>query len=184
LIERCHNKSWGAVKLEAIVWQQIEGILNNPELIITEIEKRRQDADQLGVIEAELRQTERQLKALDRDQEQLLQWALKGFPEKTVVTENKRINEKRTNLQAQKVELETQVKVSQEAVISVPKLGRFVELIKHKISTLDYGSKRQALDMLGIKVWLDGQNIEITGFLDAAEDVTVTTHSQLVFRIA
>jgi len=60
----CQNKSWGADKLEALVWQQIEGVLDNPELIITEIEKQRQDANQLGVLEAELQQVERQLNKL------------------------------------------------------------------------------------------------------------------------
>ena len=30
------------------------------------------------------------LKALGKEQQQLLQWALKGFPEQTVVSENKR----------------------------------------------------------------------------------------------
>jgi hypothetical protein len=31
---------------------------------------------------------------------------------------------------------------------------------------LDYDGKRLALDMLGITVWLDGENVEVTGTLD------------------
>jgi site-specific DNA recombinase len=182
-IKRCHNKSWGAAKLETLVWQQIEGILKDPALILKEIDKQRQDANQLGILETELHQIERQLRTLSREQEQLLQWALKGFPEETVVSENKRINQKRTILQTQKVELETQIKASQEAVVSLPRLERLVELMQHKISTLDYESKRQALDMLGITVWLDGHTVEITGFIDMSDDVIVTTHPQSLFRI-
>jgi len=175
--DRCTNKSWRADKLEALVWQQIERVLGNPELIITEIEKQRQGADQLGVLGAELQQVKHQLKMLDHDQEQLLQWALKGFPEETVVTENKRINEKRITLQAQKVELEAQIKVSQEASISLPKLERFIKLMQEKLNTLDFETKRMALEMLGIKVWLDGDSVEITGTLPVAEDAIVTTQS-------
>jgi hypothetical protein len=134
-------------------------------------------------LETELHQIERQLRTLSREQEQLLQWALKGFPEETVVSENKRINQKRTILQTQKVELETQIKASQEAVVSLPRLERLVELMQHKISTLDYESKRQALDMLGITVWLDGHTVEITGFIDMSDDVIVTTHPQLHSKI-
>ncbi|MFC2060341.1 hypothetical protein ACFLTZ_04530 [Chloroflexota bacterium] len=52
---------------------------------------------------------EKQLRALDREQKQLLQWALKGFPEDTVVAENKRINESRSSLQSREVALETQI---------------------------------------------------------------------------
>ena len=115
------------------------------------------------------------MKALGRDQEQLLQWALKGFPEETVVAENKRINAKMTSLGAQKAELETQITASREATVSLPKLEQFVELMRQKLRTLDYETKRLALDMLNIKVWIDYYNVEITGVLPIADyDVIVT----------
>jgi len=176
-VHRCHNKGWSANLLEQLIWEQVEHVLDKPELIVSEIEKHQQESNQIGVSEAELRQLERQLKALDREQEQLLQWALKGFPEQTIVNENKRINQKRSILQAQKAELEKQVKASQEAVISLPKLGRFVELVREKLSTLDFETKRMALDMLGIKVWLDGYDIEITGTIPILEGAIVTAQS-------
>jgi site-specific DNA recombinase len=74
-VNRCGNKSWQADKLEALVWKQIEHVLNNPELIITEIEKQRQGTNQLSVLGDELKQVERQLKALARG-------PLKDFPRK------------------------------------------------------------------------------------------------------
>lgn len=176
-VNRCYNKSWNANKLEALVWAQIERVLNNPELIITQIEKQREDANEPGVLESELQQIERHLKTLDRDQEQLLQWALKGFPEQTVVAENKRINEKKTSLELQKAELGTQIKASREAAVSLPKLERFVELMQQKLSTQDYETKRLALEMLNIKVWIDGHNVEITGVLPVTDDAIVTMQS-------
>ena len=162
----CRNKSWSAETLEGLVWEQIELLLKKPELIITEIEKHRQDASQLDVLEAELQQVERQLKALDRDQEHLLQWALKGFPEETVIAENKKINGRREILKGQKAELETRIRASEDAAVSLPELEQFVELMQDKISTSDFEGKRLALDMLGIKIWLDNQSVEITGLID------------------
>ena len=176
-VNRCTNKSWKADDIEALVWAQIERVLDKPELIISEIEKQRQDTNQLGVLEAELQQVERQLRALDHDQEQLLQWALKGFPEDTVAAENKKTNAKRESLKTRKTELEAQIKAGQEAALNLPKLERFVELLRQKLTTLDYETKRMALDMLGIKVWLDGQSVEITGVIPIMDDVIVTTHS-------
>jgi uncharacterized protein YacL (UPF0231 family) len=163
--------------LESLVWSQIQRVLDNPQLIIAEIDKQRQDANQLGVLEDELQQVERHLKALDREQEQLLQWAIKGFPEETVLAENKKINAKRESLKAQKAELETKIKASQEAAISLPKLDRFVEILQQKLATLDFETKRMALDMLNIKVWLDGDSVEITGGIPVMDDVIVTTQS-------
>jgi len=179
-ISRCCNKCWSANKLEDLVWTQIERVLDNPELIITEIEKQRQDAGRIGVLGTELQQVERHLRTLDRDQEQLLQWALKGFPEETVVAENKRINEKRTSLETQKAELETQIKAGQEAAVSIPRLERFVELMRQKLTTLDFETKRMAIEMLGIKVWLDGYNVEVNGVLPVSDDVIVTTQSTML----
>jgi len=57
-------------------------------------------------------------RALDDKQKQLLQWALKRFPEETVIAENKRINEKRSSMESQKAELDMQIKESHEAAQS------------------------------------------------------------------
>jgi len=124
-VERCQNKLWGAEKLESIVWAELERVLSHPEIIITELEKQRQDADRAGVLETEIKQAERELKATDREQHQLLQWALKDFPADQVETENRRLNKAHEILQARKIELETQIKASQDAVISIPKVRAY-----------------------------------------------------------
>ncbi len=176
-VERCCNKGWSANKLEAMVWGKLEEYLSKPELIISQLEKQHQDADQLGVFEAELERVERQLKAVDREQHQLLQWALKDFPADQVEAENKRLNKARETLTGQKVGLETQLEASHNAVISIPKLEQFIERMQGRIAALDYEGKRQVLDMLGIKVWLDGESVEITGVIPTEEDAIVPMQS-------
>jgi site-specific DNA recombinase len=168
-VERCQNKNRNAAKLESMVWAEIERILSHPEIINTELEKQRHDANQVGVLETELNQAERQLKIIDHEQHQLLQWALKGFPESQVVAENKRINKARETLQGHKIELETQIRVSQDAIISVPKLERTVELIRLQLKDPDYATKRDFIESMGISVWMDGDDVEITGFLPTEE---------------
>jgi len=160
-----------------MVWAELEGYLSDHDFIKNELEKQRQDADQLGVFEAQLQQIERQLKAADREQHQLLQWALKGFPESQVEAENKRLNKARETLAAQKAELEAQLKASQDASINLPQLEAFIEAIQDKLPTLDLEGKRLALDMLGITVWLDGENVEVTGTIDPEQNgVTLPTN--------
>lgn len=176
-VKRCQNKQWSANKLETIVWMKLEEYLSKPELIVNELEKQHQDADQLGMYETQLQDVERQLKAVDREQHQLLQWALKGFPESQVEAENRRLNKARETLKAQKAELEVQLKASQDAVISIPKLESFIERMQSRIAALDFQGKRQVLDMLNITVGLDGHSVEITGVLPIADDVIVHTQS-------
>jgi site-specific DNA recombinase len=162
-VNRCLNKNWRVDKLEAIVWKEIERVLDNPDFIVTAIEKQRDDANNIDTLEPELQLVEKQLRALDREQKQLLQWALKGFPEDTVVAENKRINESRSSLQSRKAALETQVQASREAAVSLPKMEEYIQLVREKLTDLDFDMKRLALDMLNIKIWVDDSNVEITG---------------------
>ncbi|MFC1983744.1 hypothetical protein ACFLVO_01840, partial [Chloroflexota bacterium] len=143
-----------------MVWNELAHYLNDHDLIADELEKQRHNATQLGSFEAELQLVERQLKAVDCEQRQLLKWALKGFPEDQVEVENKRLNNARETLKAHKSELETQLKASQDAAINVPNLERFIRDIQDKLPDLDFEGKRLALDMLNITVWIDGENIE------------------------
>lgn len=176
-VNRCFNKNWRVDKLEDLVWKEIERVLDNPDFIVTAIEKQRDDANNIDTLEPELQMVEKQLRALDREQKQLLQWALKGFPEDTVVAENKRINGSRSSLQSRKAALNTQIQVSHEATVSLPKLEEYIQLVREKLTKLDFDMKRLALDMLNIKVWVDGSNVEITGAIPAEDSEVMTTSS-------
>jgi site-specific DNA recombinase len=169
--ERCHNKKWSANKLERMVWEELVHYLSDRDLIISQLEAQRQDAGQLSVFEAELERVERQFKALSREQHQLLQWALKDFPADQVEAENRRLNKAKETLKAQKTELEAQIKSSRDAVINVPNLERFIEAMQDKLPNLDFEGKRLALDMLGITVWLDGEDAEVTGVIEPEKQV-------------
>ncbi|MFC1955041.1 hypothetical protein ACFLWZ_00630 [Chloroflexota bacterium] len=123
-----------------------------------------------------LKQVEKQIRLLEREQKQLLKWALKEFPEETVEAENKRINEAKASLWTKRTSLKTQIEARCKASITLPKLAEYMNLIRGKITTLNYDMKRLAMDMLDIKVWIDGQNVEITGSIPV-EDVAVVTES-------
>jgi hypothetical protein len=167
-VERCQNKGWKADKLESIVWAELAQYLSKPEMVISQLKMKFQSADQLSVLEAKLDQSERQLKAVNREQHQLLQWALKDFPSDQVEAENKRLNKAKETLHSQKADLETQIKASQNAIIDKAQMKDFIQLLQSSITKDDFEGKRQALEMLSITVWLDGENVEITGVLDTS----------------
>jgi hypothetical protein len=95
------------------------------------------------------------------------------------VAENKRINKARETLQGHQVELETQIRASRDAIISIPKLEHTVELLSQQLKDPDYTTKRDFIESMEIKVWLDGENVEITGFMPMEEDAIVHTQSSL-----
>jgi site-specific DNA recombinase len=180
-LEGCTNRSWSADKLEKIVWDQVEKLLANPEIIIHEVERKRQSSVRLEPLEIELKQIEKRLKALQREQEQLLQWALKGFPEETVLSENKRINSRRETLLERQEDLEKQIEASRNAQIDLEKLTQFVEVVQNNLKEADKETKRLALDALDLKLWVDGENLEITGSIPLEESVIVTERSPVTY---
>ena len=70
-----------------------------------------------------------------------------------------------------------QIKVSREATVNLPKVEAYIQLVREKLTTLDFDMKRLALDMLNIKVWIDGLNVEITGNIPTENAAIVTTSS-------
>ncbi|MFC1971552.1 hypothetical protein ACFLV0_06490 [Chloroflexota bacterium] len=99
-----------------------------------------------------------------------MKWALKDFPEDQVEAENKRLNKAKETLKVQKAEFEAQLEASRNAVTNVPQLGCFIRTMQRRLSDLDFESKRLALDMLDITVWLDGQNVEVAGTIESEKE--------------
>ena len=60
--------------------------------------------------------------------------------------------------------------------VCLPKLEDYVQRIREELTTLDFDMKRLALKMLNIKVWIDGQSVEITRTIPV-EDADVVTKS-------
>jgi len=172
---KCQNRRWNANRLEQLVWQQIEALLTQPEVVLAGLKTRMDDAKEASHLEQELAEVSRRLKALDKEQQQLLQWALKGFPEETVVAENKRINEQRDTLNERKVELETRVEQARQTEVNFESIERFCELVRQNLGDFTFDDKRLALEALSIKVWVNGNEINIEGAIPVAGDDIVST---------
>ena len=155
---KCRNRRWNANRLEESVWQKIEALLNQPGTAL-QLKAKANDAIEVSPrLEQELAQVSRRLKALDREQEQLLQWALKGFPEETVVAENKRINEQRDVLKQRRIELETKIEQARQFDVNFESIEQFCEQWRQNLGEFTFEDKRQALEMLQLKVWVDGDD--------------------------
>ena len=78
-IKRYVNKNWRADKLDTLVWNQIEHVLDTPAVIMVSIGEKSNYDNSISILGGELLQIDGQLRALKHDQQQLLQWALKGL---------------------------------------------------------------------------------------------------------
>jgi site-specific DNA recombinase len=167
---KCQNRRWNANHLEKLVWEQIDSLLTKPEVVLAGLKTRENEATEVSHLEQELDQVNRQLKALGREQEQLLQWALKGFPEEMVVAENKRINEQRAILEQRNSELQAKIEQAEQTEVDMECIERFCELVKQNLGDFTFEDKRLALEALQVKVWVDGNNVNIEGAIPVGEE--------------
>ena len=167
---KCRNRRWHANRLEELVWQEIEALLNQPEVVLSGLKTRMDEANEAGYVERELLDIDRRLKSLDKEQQQLLQWALKGFPEETVVAENKRINGQRDLLKQRRSELEARLEQARETEVNMESIERFCEVVRQNLSEFTFEDKRLALEALSIKVWVEDNKLEIEGAIPISGD--------------
>jgi site-specific DNA recombinase len=171
---RCPNRRWNANHLEKLVWERIEGLLDKPELVLAGLKTIENEVKEVRSLGEDLAQVNRRLGALDREQEQLLEWALKGFPESTVVSTNKRINSDRAALQERQAELEAKIDRVSHAETDIAGVKRFCELARQNMGDFTFEHKRLALEALQVKVWVDGESVNIEGAVPVAGDDIVS----------
>ena len=160
----CPSRLWRADRLEPLVWQEVKSALANPDLILVGLETLKKEADEANSYLSELKSIEGRISELDKQQEQLLQWALKGFPESTVLQENERINQDRERLKQWKTEVEAKVEECKQAEMDSDSIAKACAMARENIRGFSLEDKRFTLEALKIKI-LAGDKITIHGVL-------------------
>ena len=161
--DTCDNRNWSADKLEIEVWAEISKVINNPDILLQELETQRNIQKQLAGMEKEVMDIQKRLLILEKEQETLLQWALKGFPELTVIKENERINNLRAQMNTQKGSLYTKMQTIRQNAADTDKIRRVCEMLKERSADLSYKSRVLILEVLRIRVVINGGKYVIHG---------------------
>ena len=67
--------------------------------------------------------------------------------------------------------------------MNIPDLERYIDDVQHHLTELGDEGKRLAIEMLGITVLLDGENVDITGALDPGIVLTPSDGRQPLFTL-
>ena len=142
----------------------MEELLTKPEVILGEFECRKQEINQVDLTK-EINGVERRLTELDRQQEELLSWALRGFLEETVTKENQKINQYRDNLNNRLIDLKARLAEAKQSEVDLDGIKHFCKLASGNLADFTYNEKRLVVEALQLEVWLDGNAISITGVI-------------------
>ena len=95
-----------------------------------------------------------------------------------VATENRRINDHRAILEQRTAELETRIGQAKQAEVDMEGIERFCELVRHNLGDFTFEDKRLAREALRIKVWIDGNSVNIEGAIPLGEEDIESTTSR------
>ena len=174
----CPGHSWKAEYLESIVWQEVEAALQNPSVIMAGIEALTEEANKADSHLEALATIDDRLKDLDRQQQRLLELALKEFPESMVEAENAKTNLERKGLKERKAEVRARIEQSRQAEVGIESIEQALTTIRANLNNLSFESKRLALEALNIRIILGKNNIAIEGFLPIRYNKTPSRPSE------
>ncbi|MFC1916703.1 recombinase family protein [Chloroflexota bacterium] len=164
---KCANRIWRAAIIENLVWKEVEQVLSQPKRVFAEVE-RRKEQNQTELLELEITGLEDKLKSIDQEQAKLLRWAMAGFPEDTIIAENKRHNQYRAELTQRIADLETRINQANQTQIDLDNVEKYCKVARENLADFSYEDKRLALEALQVEVWLDGSKMLLEGIIPAA----------------
>ena len=176
--ERCTAKTINAMQLDDAVWTKVTEVLKNPRTVLAGLQQLNNGAHQDSFFEEELDRLTKDIEKVNTEQQQLLQWALKGFPDVIVVKENERLNRQRIELQREIEETEKKLEQARERHIDPEKLEEFCRIASQNISAFGYAEKKLALETLRVRVSIDDKMPRLEGILPIPSEVcAMSQHS-------
>ena len=176
--KRCTSKTVNARQLDEAVWTEVAEVLKSPRTVLAGLQHLNDGINQEGFLAQELDRITREMKMLNTEQEQLLQWALKGFPDEMVIKANERINRKRTELRREMKDTEKKREQSKDSHIDPARVEEFCRVVSQNLSDFGDTEKKLALETLQIRAWIEGKSVVLDGVLPIPSEVcAMSQHS-------
>ncbi len=176
--ERCLNRQLHAPRTEEAVWQQIETMLAKPEIVLTALEIRANEAKQIEPLQSRLEQIEPQLENRQKQKERIWRAFELTGDEGTFKQDIERLAREITSLENEKLELEHKIESHQQYEIDEKRIREACQLFSANLKDLTYEEKRFALEALQIRVLVDGEPLKLEGVISLGEQTIVSSASK------
>ena len=172
----CDNKQYATKRLEDLVWTEVEKVLNQPEIIISELDRAKEGHSE-RVLENELDRINTVLDNRAKQKDRI--WKAFTITEDEVKfkQEISEIDKGIKELEAQKSDTEKQIAANEELVLNAESIEETCAALSRKINSLDFNDKRLAIQALQIRVLVDGDSITINGAIPVDVSRTANTAS-------
>lgn len=183
----CEGKSINAEKCEQKVWAKIVEIIQNPRIIVNELEKKNSDriADRKK-IEDEISSIEENLVCIENKISMMVKRSA-TVNEETWKTFEKEINifqdEKKRHFE-RIINAKSRLRTFDADVNSIKSLSEFSDRVAINLENFDFADKRQTLESLGVKIIGSGKEVRVDWFLPVMNDEQEFRHNHSAYRSA
>jgi site-specific DNA recombinase len=165
----CGNKQYSARLVEGMVWSKIEALLAQPDLVLTELQSRQQELRDASHWDRDLDRINTQL--ANRDKQKQRVW--KAFEitgdEDSFRRDIAQVTQETKTLEEEKLHLTKQIEGARQTHLDEEAIEKLCQTVMSNLKTLTFEDRRMVLDALQIKVWVDGDNLTITGSIPIEE---------------
>ena len=173
--ELCNNRTVNAKWLEEMVWSEVEKVLRDPKLILAELQKRSESGTDFAHLEDRMKLNLSLLNTIDEAETRYLRLYGAGVISlDKLEKECKRIQLERKRIERDNAELEKCIVEASELILDAEKIKQVCDLVNTNLASFNFEEKRQALEALNIKVWIDGDSVTVEGIVPIPEANTVS----------
>jgi len=165
----CSNKGYLVEHLNRAVWEKIEALLRDPDMVMTEIERRYGQADDAGLLEKNLDRTSAQLLNIEKQKKRVWRAFEITGDEESFKHDIGGIQKKAQALQQEKSKLEAALQANRKFKPTRNDVERACHLVSQNLKSLSLDEKRMAMEALQVRVWIDGNSVEIEGAIPVPE---------------
>ena len=174
--ESCYNKTLNATWLEQAVFSEVEKVLRDPRLIISELERRKELGTDTIHLEEQIELNKSRLDMLDEAETRYLRlYGVGSYSIEKLERECERVKSERAKLCRKNTELEKRVEETKQLKLNTERIEQVLDLVNKNLASFDFSEKRLALEALDVKVWVDGNEITIEGVLPVPEMVNTVS---------
>lgn len=160
---RCDNSQLNAPSIERVVWEQIEVLLSNPELVFAELQRKQEQASSTNFLERDLEAIRARLKYKEKEKDRIYKAFYVTGDEERFKKTMAMLTEEVKALEEEEINQINKIEANKQFALNVEGIKEACELVKSNLTSLNYEEKRLALKALQIKVMVDGTDINIEG---------------------
>ncbi len=149
---RCGNQRYRAEYLDQVVWQQIEALLANPELVMAEIQRKQESKEDTGVLEKHLDRVNAQLASREKQKARIWKAFELTGDEETFKRSIGQLQREVEALGQERTRLGGAIEADKQFKPDVADIKRACEVVQQNLKGLGLEDKRMATEALQVRV--------------------------------